>query len=641
MPKLTFLPMGAAIDAAPGEPLADAARRAGVAIDAECGGKGTCRACMAMVTEGRVEGDSASFLPREAVEEGFVLLCRSRAGGHGAPDTVITTSGRAPQGAGQFEHRDDAPAARAGGADQKAGRVCRVFEPLAFRVALDVPQPRPLDGLSDADRLARALREAVCCAAVDIPLPVLRTLAGALRRDQGRVTALCRMDGPRLALLGLAPGAVSGLLAGAAIDLGTTTVAVQLVDLETGTPLARATDYNDQTARGLDVISRINYAGRPGGLDELRGLGLRSVNRVLDRAARDAGLAPDAVAAVSIAGNTVMTHLLLGMDPEHIRLDPYTPTVFAPGTLAAGEVGIAAHPLAPTLFAPAVGSYVGGDITSGAVTTDLAGDSEAVRLFIDIGTNGEVVVGSASFCLACACSAGPAFEGGGLTCGMRASVGAIEKVAIDPATGAPAITVIGNVPPQGVCGSGIIEILAGLFRSGWLDAAGRLATDRACGHIIPHGKRRAYVLAAGADTASGQPILITETDIDNVLRAKAAIHSGCAHLLEQVGLDFGDLEEIVIAGGFGRFLDIESAIGIGLLPDAPRHLFRYVGNASLAGAARALVSAKWRAARAALAGRMTYVDLSTDAGWMDQYTAALFLPHTDASRFPSVKPAKV
>jgi uncharacterized 2Fe-2S/4Fe-4S cluster protein (DUF4445 family) len=279
---------------------------------------------------------------------------------------------------------------------------------------------------------------------------------------------------------------------------------------------------------------------------------------------------------------------------------------------------------------------VGGDITAGILCTDLATATEEVNLFIDIGTNGEIVLGNSSFLMTCACSAGPAFEGSGIECGMRASTGAIEKVQVDPATGLARYSTVGNVPPRGICGSGMIDLVAQLFLTGWIDAAGKFDRVRPCAAIRIEGRRASYTLAAAGESGTGKPILVTEIDIENILRTKASIYAACALMLSQVGLRFEDLRHIYIAGGFGRFLDLENATVIGLVPDLPRERFRYIGNSSLMGSYMVVVSQDYRQRQLELAQRMTYLELNTDPAYMEQYTGALFLPHTDPTRFPSV-----
>jgi len=419
--------------------------------------------------------------------------------------------------------------------------------------------------------------------------------------------------------------------------VGTTTVAVQLVSMPTGKVLATQTAYNDQIDCGLDVISRINYARRPNRLEELRTRVLKTINTLIDQLGDGNEVERDEIRNAVVAGNTTMIHLLLGLVPEYIRLEPYTPTLLETPFLKAEEIGINIHPQSMVYFAPAVGSYVGGDITSGLLCTDIASGSEEVNLFIDIGTNGELVIGNSDFLVTCACSAGPAFEGGGIDNGMRAALGAVDNVEIDGETGMPVYRTIGNVPAKGICGTGMIVLLANLFLAGWLDAAGKLNREKKSPAIRTDGRQAHYIIVPAEESATGKPVTISEIDIENIIRAKAAIYSACALMLEQVGLGFDALSTIYIAGGFGRFLDIDKAITIGLLPDLPRERYRYIGNSSLMGAYLVLVSGEKKRRQLELAGRMTYMELSTEPAYMDQYTGALFLPHTDIKRFPTLK----
>jgi uncharacterized 2Fe-2S/4Fe-4S cluster protein (DUF4445 family) len=424
---------------------------------------------------------------------------------------------------------------------------------------------------------------------------------------------------------------------GIAVDIGTTTVSVQLVNLTLATIEGTRSDYNDQIACGLDVISRINYARRADRLEDLRQRVLATINRLILQVTEAAGVDPIDVDNAVVSGNTTMMHLLLGLPPEYIRLAPYTPTIMESPYLSAAEVGIAINPESWICFSPSVGSYVGGDITAGMLCTDLATDTPDVNLFIDIGTNGELVVGNNEFLLTCACSAGPAFEGGGIECGMRAALGAIERVEVDPDTGVPLYWTIGNVRPKGICGSGMIALLADLLKTGWLDAAGKLNRTRSSPAIQAEGRHARYVLAQASESGANKAITISEQDIDNIVRAKAAIYAACSLLMEQAGMTFDDLANVYIGGGFGRFLNLEKAVIIGLVPDLPREKFHYIGNSSLLGSFIALVSQEYRQRQLDLARRMTYVDLSSESRYMDQYTSALFLPHTDPERFPSVQ----
>jgi uncharacterized 2Fe-2S/4Fe-4S cluster protein (DUF4445 family) len=510
-------------------------------------------------------------------------------------------------------------------------------DPLTLKWLVQVPAPQLEDGLSDLERLTRTIQKDWGKLDFHYSLPVIQMLAEVLRMQDGLVTITLVRSLQLCYIVDVEPGNQTTRHYGIAIDVGTTTVAVQLVSLPLAQVIATRTAYNDQVVCGLDVISRINYAQKPGRLKELSSRVLKTINTLVREVCRAYGVMPREISNAVIAGNTTMTHLLLGLNPEFIRLAPYTPTLLEARYFTSQEIGLEINPNSWVYISPAVGSYVGGDITSGLLCTDTATDSEAVNLFIDIGTNGEMVVGNNEFLLTCACSAGPAFEGGGIEFGMRASLGAIEKVQVDPETGIASFQTIGNVLPRGLCGSGMIALLAGLSMTGWIDPAGKLNRTRKSPAIVIQGRQACYVIATKQQSAIGKAITISEADIENILRAKAAIFSAVAMMLEQAGLEFSDLHQVYIAGGFGRFLDIEKAICIGLLPDLPREKYFYIGNSSLTGAFMVLVSQEFREKQLQLAKRMTYIDLSVKPGYMNQYVGALFLPHTNIDLFPTVR----
>ena len=424
---------------------------------------------------------------------------------------------------------------------------------------------------------------------------------------------------------------------GIACDVGTTTVALNLVDLNSGKTLANRTAYNDQIRCGADIISRIIYAQKPGHLEELNHLVIGTVNRLLDSALSASDISREKVTGAVFSGNATMTHLLLGIDPKNIRLEPYVPAVKSVPLHSAGELGIHIHPEAVVYFTPAVGSYVGGDITSGVLCTRLKGKRHGVELFIDVGTNGELVVMGEDWMIGCACSAGPAFEGVGIDCGMRASVGAIEGISINTTSGDITYKVIGGEKPRGICGSGIIELVAELFKHRVLDRNGKFTDTVFQDHIRRKENLTDFLIANASHTSTGKDIYLSEKDIANVMRAKAAIYSACALLLKNVGLVVNDIVKFYVAGGFGSHLNFKHAITIGMFPDIDLGKFDYLGNTSLMGAQLALLSEKYREELSEIAKGVTYIDLSSEPHYMDMYTAALFLPHTDIDLFPAVK----
>lgn len=629
MPVVKFEPSGVMANVVAGTELLDAARKAGVDIDSPCGGKGTCGKCLVRIISGEVDSENQGLLPDSAVIDGYVLACKSKV-------LDVDVEVEVPQQIGR-KHGKFSDATE----DAKLVRGALLpkdwqYDPFVVKWFIDVPEPELDDGLSDLDRITKSIQTDWGKKEVVYRLPVIRKIADTLRENDNKVTVMIIREPQRYLVIGIEGGDTTTKSYGIAVDIGTTTIAVQLVFLPLAKIIATRNDYNDQVDCGLDVISRINYAKRPERLEELRIRVLKTVNRLIDQVSQSHGVAPEEICDAVISGNTTMVHLLLGLNPEYIRLEPYTPTVLSVPYLVASEVGININSQSWVYISPSVGSYVGGDITAGLLCTDIATDTEDVNLFIDIGTNGEIVVGNNDFLMTCACSAGPAFEGGGIEYGMRAARGAIERVQVDSETGVASYQTIGNTQPKGICGSGMISLLAELFLTGWIDAAGKLNRDKASPAVQIDGRNGKYIIVPAEKTESGKAIMISEMDIENIVRAKAAIYSACALMLDQLGMDFPDLDNIYIAGGFGRFLNLDKAKVLGLIPDLPTEKFKYIGNSSLMGSYMALVSSEFRQKQIDLANRMTYIDLSSDPGYMDQYTAALFLPHTDPRRFPTV-----
>ena len=558
MPVITFQPSGISANAVSGDHLLDVARSVEVDIDAPCGGEGTCGKCMVRIVAGEVESDSLGALPAESVADGYVLACKTIVLDEDVTVQVPEKSGR--EGGRFVESFGDAGLVR-----EELLPLKWEYDPLAIKWMIDVAPAQLEDGLSDFDRLKRAIqrdwgeKEIVCS------LDLLRGLADTIRVDNGRVTVSMIRDGEKLHILRLEPSDCTVRQYGIAVDIGTTTIAVQLVFLEMGKIVATHSDYNDQISCGLDVISRINYSQKPERLEELRTRVLGSINSLISKAADAHDVLSTEICNAVVSGNTTMLHLLLGLKPEYIRLDPYTPTIMQSMYLTAEEVGIDINPNSWVSLSPCVGSYVGGDITAGLLCTDLATDTEDLNLFIDIGTNGEIVLGNCDFLMTCACSAGPSFEGGGIDCGMRAAIGAIERIEVDSDSGVCRFSTIGDTKPVGICGSGMIALLADLFLTGWIDAAGKLNRTTESSAIEVSGRSAFYIIASQEESGTGEALKISESEIENIIRTKGAIYSACSLMLQQVGMSFDDLEHIYIAGGFGRFLDLLAAASFSFL----------------------------------------------------------------------------
>lgn len=640
---VTFEPAGRAVQVAAGTLLTDAARLAGVEIGQPCGGQGRCGRCAVQVQAGSVRRRSTLRLSPTDIAAGYALACQAVVEG----DCVVFTP---PQEAVARRLTSDLAAAEAfPPADYDPARHQSLR-----RIHLSLTPPSLDDQTDDRARLLTALRRQAEIDALHTPLPALRQLTTAMRSPAAQskdgpwlLTAILdrRPTGDPLAagwmLIDVQPGHLSGPLWGAAIDIGTTTVTAWLVDLLTGQVAVQAGEYNGQISRGEDVISRIVYANKNGNAGEMRRLVLATINALLAEVGRRVGegaAAPQIYKAV-IAGNTIMTHLLLDLPANNIRLAPFIPSANHLPLIEGREAGLDIHPLATVDCLPGAASYVGSDITAGVLSSGLD-DAEQVTLFMDVGTNGEIVLGSHEWLAACACSAGPAFEGAGVGCGMRATRGAIEEVWINDLTYAPTTRVIGGGKPQGICGSGLIALLAEMFMTGVIDKAGhlnpQLPTPR-----IRHGEHGLeYVVAYANESATGSEITVSAVDIDNLVRTKGAIYAGYAVLADSVGVPMEMIEHMLIGGSFGKYINVEKAIQIGLLPDLAWDKFQFLGNTAVRGAYYALLDERARRRISEIAAKMTYIELSADNTFYEAFMSALFLPHTDLERFPSVMAEK-
>lgn len=630
--SVRFLGAGPPVMAPFGSLLTEVAQRAGVEITQPCGGQGRCGRCAVRVTQGHVRRRSTLRLSQADLSKGYALACQAVV--EADVDVEIPPVEDIIQRMTTERVALELPPIPAD------------YDPFLHqsvrRIALTLPPPSMDDQTDDWSRLQTALRQAAGVERPAIDLSLLRRIGAILRSADWQVTALVDLGTAEVAtgtrLMDLLPGheAAENPLWGAAVDIGTTTVTVWLVDLLNGRVLAQAAEYNRQISRGEDVISRIIYAGKNGGGAELRALVLKSINRLLQHTLQRAGGdgAMDVVKA-TIAGNSTMIHLLLGLPPESIRRSPFVTAANQAPPLPAQEVGLEIHPAAPVDCLPGVASYVGSDISAGVLASGLA-DGPEVGLFLDIGTNGETALGCADWLVTCACSAGPAFEGAGVRDGMRAARGAIEEVWIDGRTYEPTLRVIGGGAPRGLCGSGLISLLAELFITGVLDKGGHFDGT------LPRSRLRAgehgleYVVSWGDETENGQDIVLTSVDVDNLLRAKAAIYAGYTLLADSVGLPLEAVQKVLIGGAFGKYINVEKAVEIGLLPDMPWDRFHFLGNTSVRGAYLALLDDRLRARLEQLAAGMTYVELSADNRFFEAFNAALFMPHTELSRFPTI-----
>ncbi|MFQ3550354.1 MAG: ASKHA domain-containing protein [Armatimonadota bacterium] len=626
MYRVVFLPSEISVEVEEGTLISEAAIKAGIEdFHLPCGGKGTCGKCLVEVVSGSYQQLSTSTFDKAIAGGGLVMACQTKI----REDIVVklTQSHSATMKVLGDSHllvsEDLLP-------NQES------ITPLARVEKITVPPASIEEHYSDWQRLVKTLNPDGHYSDVVTDINLLWSLAEALREQDGKVTVLVQEENRNLRVCEIHSGHIDINIYGIAVDIGTTTVAVHLVDLSNGKVLDSRTSYNLQIRRGADIISRIDYAKTPNRRLELRNLILETINELLDNIIMDLSLNPNSIRAGFLVGNTTMIHLLLALIPKYIRETPYVPTVNNVPVLNASDVGLIINPQAVINFSPGVGSYVGGDITAGLLCTNIPKQNDEVALFLDIGTNGEIVLGNADWMVACACSAGPAFEGSGIKCGMRAIWGAIEYLEISEDGKDVKFDVIGDGKPAGICGSGLICLLGELLTKGIIDQMGNFNTEINSDRIIKTDSSAGFVLEWGENTADGNDLIITEPDIENLIRTKAAIYAACYLILKNVGIDWSCVSKIIIAGGFGRYIHIHDAVLIGLLPDLPYETFSYVGNSALTGAYIALLSRDSRVELSEIANKMTYIDLSSDSGYMDSYVAALFLPHTDMSLFPNV-----
>ncbi len=631
-----FLPHNRQIEVEEGQTLIRAAMEAGVHVNASCGGEGVCGKCRVIIEEGQVAEGLSERLSKEDVEKGYRLACRAKVTG----DVVV----RVP-----VESEVDASVLNALATPRRTARIHEMdleelkeqglFLPPIEKKYLELPEPNAQDHLPDVTRLVSFLKLTHDEHRMEVEFPVIRKMPDILREQDFKITATLARPvhkGGKTRIINVQAGDTTGQNYAIAVDIGTTTVYGQLIDLISGEVLAQFGDFNGQISYGEDVITRIMAAEKPGGLEKLQAVVIKTINGIIRKLIKRSGVDMDEISTLTMAGNTTMTQLMLKVNPRYIRRSPYVPAASLYPPIKAVELGIELGDHVPALVYPSVSSYVGGDIVAGVMGSGMY-RSEELTLFMDIGTNAEIVIGNQDWLACAACSAGPAFEGGGIQFGMRAAKGAIEDFSIDPATLEPMLMTIGNVRPKGICGSGLIIMVATLFETGVINNLGKYDRDLDTPRIRQTDGIWEYVLAWKDETQIDRDIVLTEIDIENLIRAKGAIYSGCMTLLEEVGLSIGDIERINLAGGFGSYVDLEKAMVIGLLPEIDADKVTFIGNGSLMGAKMSSLTNRIRKDVVEVMKKMTNFELSETASYMDHYVAALFLPHTDINLFPKLK----
>ncbi|MCX5769746.1 MAG: ASKHA domain-containing protein [Candidatus Hydrogenedentes bacterium] len=625
-----FLPAGLKVEVPGGTTVLDAARIAGVVIDSLCGGDGVCGKCRVIVRHGIVRAAATQSLTREEIRQGYVLACEARIDGN-----VLIDVPTASQVRGKVRDADavDIRVRESGLLERQRNEL----DPLVKKHCLRMEPARLENPQSDLNRLYHELAKLNCREESQLGLSVLRRLPGVVRNASGVVTVTSAHRGALTEITDIVSGDSSNPNLAVAVDIGTTSVVAHLIDVATGQSLSSAAKYNSQAVYGGDVLRRIMYCiEQPDGLTQLHTAVIEDINTLIRELLDKVQLSENYITFVVAAGNTTIMHTVMGMNPEWIRREPYVGVSYQPPPFRAAELGIMIHPRGLFYSLPCVSSFIGADITAGVLATGMT-QSDEPRMLIDIGTNGEIVIGNKDWMVCASASAGPAFEGAETRDGMRATCGAIDHIRGWSSGQRFSFSTVGNESPCGLCGTAYVDLLAQLLRLQVMDKTGRLNTGNGIARLRKGAEGEPeFVVVKRGERGASRDLVITQSDIANLMRAKAAVYAASKILLTSLGLTMSDLSEIMVAGAFGNFLDLENAVFIGLLPDVPGEKLRFVGNTSLVGAKMAALDRQRYQEARRIANSMTYFELSTDPRFMEAFTSACFFPHTNIEEFPSV-----
>jgi uncharacterized 2Fe-2S/4Fe-4S cluster protein (DUF4445 family) len=620
------------------EILLDVARKTNVAIDAPCSGNGSCGKCRIKLLKGTLDSPKTRHITEEEYAEGWRLSCCSKIISDveiEVPD--IASAYRSRMKVADLSSKEEIAIFEHAKTDVEEAGIELKNDMDILDVTMDIPSLD--DTMPDNERLMRAIKKLTGAKIVRLPYTVICKLADVLRKSDFSIRCVIGRTGNKenIFVYDVYEKDKDLVIGGLAVDIGTTTVSALLINMMTGEVLGKASSGNGQIRYGADVINRIIESTKEGGQRKLQKAVIsETINPMIEQMCRSIKFSPKHIYRMCVAGNTTMNHLFAGINANPVRMEPYIPTFYKTNSLYALDLDISINPDAHIIIAPNIGSYVGGDITAGTLVSMIWNKPE-FSLFIDLGTNGELVFGNSDFMMSCACSAGPAFEGGDISCGMRATDGAIEACTIDKETMEPHFQIVGDegLKPIGLCGSGIIDVISELFATGIINPKGKFVRE---GERVHHDKygMGSYVLAFAKDAGADKDVEITEVDIDNFIRAKGAIFSAIRTMLASLDFDISMIESVYVAGGIGSGINMKNAVNIGMFPDIPLEMFHYIGNSSLSGAYTMLLSKEAERRTYELAGNMTYLELSTVPGYMDEFVAACFLPHTDTTMFPSV-----
>lgn len=632
--KVTFLPYNVTVETKRGVTVLEAAHKANIYINSICGGDGICGKCKVILDKGNVDSTPTTNLRREEIQQNYILACGSRI----IDDLQVLIPTESRLEGSKILSDEDARRFVSLPSDEK-GALRFNLDPLTKRIFIELDAPSMDDNAADHERLYQAISNKINIMpdVMQTGYRVLKSLPRVLRESNWKVTVTLGIRGKIMELIEVQPGDQNMDNLGVAVDVGTTTIVAHLIDLNSLKPIDSEATYNSQMKYGEDYIQRIIYSMQNDALEAMQNSVVNDINGLINILVKNNLKNLNDITAVVCSGNTAMIHFLLALDPSNIRKEPYIPSANNIPVIRAAEVGIAINKRGLLYALPSVAAYVGSDITAGILALGL-NEMEDLTLFIDIGTNGEVVLGNKEWMVCCSASAGPSFEGSDVRHGMRAARGAIEKLSIYKNNGNFEVEykTIDNVRARGICGSGLLDCIASLVRNGIIDRTGKFQKGLDKHRLRETDDGMEFVIVKRQDSAINTDIVITQADISNLIRSKAAIYAAISTLLKSMEMGINDISRVFIAGGFGNYLDIKSAITIGMLPDMDRSKIQFVGNTSVAGAKLALLSKEAFEAAKGVAANMTYFDLMGNNKFMDEFMSSNFLPHTNVAEFPSV-----
>ena len=627
---VTFQPQNKTVKVKRGITLLEVASQARITINNLCGGDGICGRCKMIVKRGEVSGEVSGKLSREEIRKGYVLACITFV----KTDLVI-------------EIPEETLAKEKIIADEEAERF-REFKqgllyqkvlpykkeyipaPLVTKVYVELEKPTLANNSADHQRLCEAVRKKLNIGPMQMGLKIIRNLSNTLRENDYCVTATLGLRRDIAEIMSVEGGNTGDKNYMVVMDIGTTTIIAHLVNANTIETIDAKACFNSQGIYGREVTGRMITAEKKG-IEELQKLLIGDLNQLIEGLAKDNRVNLKDITAIVCAGNTAMGHFLLGLCTRNIRRFPYIPASVAPPPLRAAEVGLEINPRGLLYSLPGISGWVGSDLTAGILATEI-NEKDELSLLVDIGTNGEIVVGNNEWLVSSSASTGPALEGASTECGMQAEMGAIEKVYLD--NGKIRYTTIGDLPSKGICGSGIIDLVSVLLNAGIINRSGRFIEDTSEQVTSIDGLKR-FILVDADNSPNKKPIFITESDIENVITAKAAIFAAIKILMERLELQFSDIEHFYIAGAFGNYINVENAINIGLIPDIPRKRIEFVGNTSIKGAKIVAFYKEALYKIDKIRENTTYYDLMGANDYVEEFRKAMFLPHTDIELFHS------